>query len=136
MYLLEEIKQVLGDDYNFKSSKTVAELKEILATNDLPQDNVPVVLEVGNLDIEITIYANEDCEGLTLGYFCCLRTDGIWDSYDDIFDTVNLDVPDLEAEMYRVLAKYADEKNLSFFAQNEQTNLNNNNVALSDEFER
>lgn len=119
MYPLEEIKQVLGDDYNFKSSMSVDELKKVIESGIMPDDNVPVVLEVGNLDIEITIYSNEDDDSLYLGYFCCLRKDGVWDSYNDIFDAVNLDVPELEAEMYRVLAKYADEKNLSFFTQND-----------------
>lgn len=118
MYSLAAMKQILGDDYGFHQSKTVDEVKRILATGEMPDnDDVPFMLEAGNLDIEINIQF--DIEPITLEYFCCVRIDGKWESYNEILDEVNLDAPDLETEMFRVLSKYAEEEGLSFFAQNE-----------------
>lgn len=120
LYTLEEIKNVLSGDYCFHAAKTIDEIKQILESDDMPFDNVPFVLEVGNLDIEITIYADDDHDHLFLGYYCCVRKDGEWESYDEIDTEVNLDTPDLEAEMFRVLSEYADKHNLSFFSQNHE----------------
>jgi len=101
---------------------SVDEIKIILENEDMSGNyNVPFVLEAGNLDIEMVIdfgeYLNDvRTEPVSLEYFCCVRIDGEWESYDIIFDDVILDVPDIEAEMFRVLSKYAEEKGLSFFS--------------------
>jgi len=119
MYELDTIKEVLGDDYRFHPSKTIDEVKRILTTNEMTDNNdVAFMLEAGNLDIEITIYWDDD-EHPYLGYYCCLRENGEWSSYGSIDDEVNLDVPDLETEMFRVLDKFAEEQGLSFFKEND-----------------
>jgi len=121
LYSLDKIKEVLSNDYAFHQSKTIDEVKRILKTGEMSDNNdVPFVLEAGNLDIEITIKWNEDDKAY-LEYFCCVRTDGEWESFEEIPYTVDLDVPDLEAEMFRVLDKFAEERALCFFAQNEHT---------------
>jgi len=129
MYTLDAMKKVLGDDYAFHQNKTVEGVKKILETGEMPDNNnVPFVLEVGNLDIEITINCVEaitdngvEPEPISLGYFCCIRENGEWESYGEAPYAVDLDVPDIEAEMFRVLNEFAQERGLSFFAQNEQT---------------
>ena len=132
MYELNAIKKVLGDDYKFHQSKTVDEVKRILATGEMEgNDTVAFVLEAGNLDIEINIdnfamgVITEDrieTEPLSLSYFCCVRTDGEWESFEGIPCVVDLDVPDIEAEMFRVLDKFAELRGLSFFAENDHIN--------------
>jgi hypothetical protein len=130
IYTLEKMKNVLGDDYAFHQTKTVDEVKKILATGEMPEndnDNVPFVLEAGNLDIEMTINYGvgvisengTEVEPLSIGYFCCVRTNGEWESFEEIPYAVNLDVPDLEAEMFRVLDKFAEKRALSYFAEND-----------------
>ena len=133
MYTLEEIKEVLGDDYAFKQTKTIEEVKKILETGEMADNNdVPFVLEAGNLDVEVFIYFDEGMPPF-LGYYCCVREDGCWESYGDLEDRVNLDVPDLEAEMFRVLAKFAEEYSLSFFVQNENNTYDSHNNETEDE---
>ena len=90
-------------------------------------DKVFHILEVGNLDIELCSFQlteygyevagidpDDEMAGRYLGYFCCVRENGEWQSYDEIFEKVNLDTGDLEREMFRVLDKYAQEKGLSY----------------------
>ena len=132
MYELRAIKKVLGDDYKFHQSKTIDEVKWILATGEMEgNDNVPFVLEVGNLDIEMNInnFAmgvitkdGIETKPLSLSYFCCVRTNGEWESFEEIPYAVDLNVPDIEAEMFRVLGKFAEERSLSFFAENNHIN--------------
>ena len=55
-----------------------------------------------------------------LGYDCCRKSDGEWESFDTISDEVNLDVPSIENEMFRVLDKFAEENNLSYFTQEQE----------------
>jgi len=123
MVLLDEMKRVLGTDYGFHQKMSVDEIKKILEEGDMDgNDDVPIVLEAGNLDIEMVInfgeYLNDvRIEPVSLEYFCCVRIDGDWESHNTIFDEVNLDVPDIESEMFRVLSKYAKEKGLNFFSQ-------------------
>jgi len=119
MYLLQELKEMLGDDYKFSASLTTEQVKEILQNKDFTySDDVPFVLEAGNLDVEITIFT--DNERIWLGYDCCHKVDGEWESYDVIPDAVNLDVKDIEAEMFRVLDKFAEENGLSYFNQEQE----------------
>ena len=113
MYTIEEIKKILAKDYHFHSSITVNEVRQILEKNSMPDNDAPFVLTVGNLDIEIIIY---DCDNrLSLGYICCIRKDGKWEIYDNIDGEVNLNAPDLEVEMFKVLSAFADKNDLSFF---------------------
>lgn len=71
------------------------------------------VLEVGNLDVELCSFAKENGEEY-LGYYCCVKTDGEWQSHSEIYEKVNLGVPNIEKEMFRVLENYAEEKGLKF----------------------
>ncbi|MDL2293795.1 DUF4314 domain-containing protein [Ruminococcaceae bacterium OttesenSCG-928-D13] len=117
-YSLEEIKRELGEGYRFHQAMTVEDVKQCLAAGDFPSDtDVLFVLEAGNLDIEVNLYVDED-KPPRLGYFCCVRANGEWESYNDILDEVNLDAPNFEAEMFRVLEKYAKSESLDFMAQN------------------
>jgi hypothetical protein len=144
-YSLDAMKKVLGDDYGFHQSKTVEEVKRILETGEMPdENNVPFVLEAGNLDIEITIrygmgvitQNGAEPEPMSIGYFCCVRENGEWASHDNIDENVNLDAPDIESEMFRVLVKYAEEQSLSFFASNERTpQVNEAESESEDEYE-
>ena len=130
MYSLDEIKNVLSGDYGFHQAKAIDEVKTILENGEMTDNSdVPFVLEIGNLDIEITIKWNED-DTAYLEYFCCIRKDGEWESYNNADTEVNLDVPDLESEMFRVLNEYADKHKLSFFSQNQESEDN-----VSDEKE-
>ena len=125
MYELDAMKKVLGDGYKFTQSKTIEEIKKILETGEMDgNDTVPFVLEAGNLDIEVNIKWTEsddenDKEKAYLEYFCCIRKDGEWESFEEIPFFVNLNAPDMEAEMFKVLDKYADRRGFSFFADNE-----------------
>lgn len=125
MFLLDEMKRVLGSDYGFHQSMSIEEIKKILEKDEMNgTNNVPFMLEAGNLDIEMVIdpgeYLNDvKVKPVSLEYFCCVRTDGEWESHDTIFEEVNLDVPDVESEMFRVLCKYAKEEGLSFFSQDQ-----------------
>lgn len=129
LYNLEKMKETLGSRYSFHQSKSIDDIKKILETGEMEgNDTVPFVLEVGNLDIEMNI--NNSATGvltdngvetspLTLSYYCCVCTNGEWESYDDIPYTVNLDAPDIETEMFSVLDRFALERCLSFFDENE-----------------
>ena len=129
MHELSEMKKILGDDYKFHQTKTVDEIKRILATGEMEgDDTVPFVLEAGNLDIEMfidnfgmgVISANGiETEPLSLSYFCCVRTNGEWESFREIPYAVDLDVPDIEVEMFKVLDKFAEEHSLCFIMENE-----------------
>jgi hypothetical protein len=77
------------------------------------------VLEVGNLDIELCSFAKDNGEQY-LGYYCCIKENGEWESHDEIYEKVNLDVTDLEKEMFRVLYNYTDEKGLQMNFEFEQ----------------
>ncbi len=93
-YSLDEIKLALGDDYKFHQFKTVDEIKHILTTHILTTEEMPdnqnvmFVLEVGNLDIEMIIRFGMgviskkgiEMEPMTIGYFCCVRKNGEWES--------------------------------------------------------
>ena len=124
-YALLAMKKVLSDDYAFHQSKTVDEVKRILETGEVPDnDTVLFVLQAGNLDIEININCGEYLNDvrispISLEYFCCVRKDGEWGSFEEIPTPVNLDVPDLEAEMFNVLENFAATRGLSFFASND-----------------
>ena len=119
MCQLEDLKELLGDDYKFTALLSAEKVQEIIEKNDFEySDDVPFVLEAGNLDIEITIFA--DNEHMWLGYDCCRKSDGEWESFDTISDEVNLDVPSIENEMFRVLDKFAEENNLSYFTQEQE----------------
>jgi hypothetical protein len=129
MYELNAMKTVLGDDYAFKQTKTVEEVKKILETGEMEGNNTtPFVLQAGNLDIEMNIKNfgtgvitenGVETEPISLEYFCCIRKYGEWESYEEIPYPVNLNVSDLEAEMFRVLDKFAEKRALSFFAEND-----------------
>lgn len=119
MYQLEDLKELLGGDYKFTALLSAEKVQEILTKNDFEySDDVPFVLEAGKLDIEITIFADSD--HMWLGYDCCRKSDGEWESFDTISDEVNLDVPSIENEMFRVLDKFAEENNLSYFTQEQE----------------
>ena len=145
LYSLDAMKKVLGDEYVFHQSKTADEIKRILETGEIPDnDNVPIVLQAGNLDIEMTInnfgmgVISEDgieSEPLSLEYFCCVRKNGKWESFEEIPDTVDLDVPNIETEMFRALEKFADERALSFFASNDDVPRHGQPYENEDEME-
>ena len=144
-YSLADMKKALGDDYKFHQSKTIDEVKKILETGDFPDKNIiPFVLHAGNLDIEVIInifpmgVLSEDgvkTEPISLGYFCCIRKDGKRVSFEEIPALVNLDVPDLEAEMFSVLDNFATTRGLSFFASNEDMNCYEEPHVNEDEIE-
>lgn len=129
LFSLEATKEILGDDYSFHQTKTVDEVKRILETGAMEgNDTTPFVLVAGNLDIEMNIdnFAmgviaenGAKTEPLSLSYFCCVRKDGEWESFEEIPDAVNLDAADLEQEMFRILKKFAEEHELSFFISND-----------------
>jgi hypothetical protein len=124
-YALPAMKKILCDDYAFHQSKTVDEIKKILETGEFPDnDTVLFVLQAGNLDIEININCGEYLNDVrispvSLEYFCCVCKDGEWASFEEIPTAVNLDAPDLEAEMFHVLENFAATRGLSFFASND-----------------
>jgi len=124
LYSLVTTKEELGDDYSFHQSMTIDEIKKTLETGDMESnDNVANMLENGNLDIELIINFDEyDGNGrekpTTLEYFCCVRKNGEWQSYDEIPIEVNINAPNIETEMFYVLRKYAEKEGLSFFGQN------------------
>ena len=117
MDTLQNLKQRLGTDYQFKVTLALENLKRILEGNyESFADEVVFVLNAGCVNIEATIYLS--AKGLTIGYDCCIKDrviDGDWISYDSIPDEVNLDVDDMEAEMFRVLDKFVTEHGLSYF---------------------
>jgi len=60
---------------------------------------------------------DDEAAGRYLGYYCCVKQNGEWQSYNEIFEKVNFDTPDIEKEMFRVLHKYVEEKGLNFGAE-------------------
>jgi hypothetical protein len=144
-YSLAAMKKVLGDDYKFHQSKTIDEVKKILETGDFPDKNtIPFALQVGNLDIKVIINRfnmavfSEDgviTEPRSLEYFCRIRKDGKLEGFEEIPALVNLDVPDLEAEMFSVLDSFATTRGLSFFASNEDMNCYEEPHVNEDEIE-
>jgi len=115
------LKKMLGEKYIFRQSKTVDEVKKILEMGEMEttgENIVPFGIRAGNLDIEVTIYFDK---GLSpyLGYYCSAFENGFWESYGDLEDRVNLDVPDIEAEMFKILVKFSEACSLSFFDQTE-----------------
>jgi hypothetical protein len=121
MITLEELKQRLGTEYQFQVTLSLENLRKILNSNyDSFADEVVFVLNAGFVNIEATIYLT--AKGLTIGYDCCIKDrelNGDWISYDVIPDEVNLDVDDMEAEMFRVLDKFVTKHGLSYFAYND-----------------
>jgi len=86
---------------------------------DSTTDRCYFILEAGNLDIELCLFVKNDSSEEYLGYYCCEKVNGTWESYDEIYEKVNLDVPDIEKEMFRVLEKYAEENGLTFGERSE-----------------
>lgn len=107
---LEDAKKM--KDYVFSVGSTIEELKNI-STCESAYDDVPVILEFGNIDIEITIYDGDN--GFYLGYYACAKDDnGEWSSYDAVDAAVV--IPDseekLEKDMFDILMKFAEKEGL------------------------
>ena len=124
MDTLQNLKQRLGTDYQFNVTLSLENLRKILNENyESFADEVVFVLNAGCVNIEATIYLS--AKGLSIGYDCCIKDrdlDGDWISYNSIPDKVNLDVNDMEAEMFRVLNKFVTEHGLSYFEFNDTSN--------------
>jgi hypothetical protein len=124
MDTLQNLKQRLGTDYQFNVTLSLENLRKILNENyESFADEVVFVLNAGCVNIEATIYLS--AKGLSIGYDCCILDsdlDGDWISYDSIPDKVNLDVDNMEAEMFRVLDKFVTEHGLSYFECNSSPN--------------
>jgi hypothetical protein len=113
---LQKLKDSLGDDYSFHAELSLVKLKEILTSQDLSYtDTVAFMLNAGCVNIEATVFLSAD--GLTIGYDCCVKdreNDGDWISYDVIPEPVNLDVDDMELEMFQVLDRFIIERGVSY----------------------
>ena len=129
IYTIEAMKKILGNDYSYHQAKTVEEVKKILETDEMGSNTnfAPFLLQVGSLSIEANIdFGEYDEHGNLTGsqrfdYCCCIRGDnGEWSSYIEVHDKVNIDVPDMEVEMFGVLVKFAEEQGLSFFSQEDE----------------
>jgi hypothetical protein len=133
MYTLENLKQMLGDDYSFHATLSLEKVREVLKENDVNfADEVVFMLNAGYVNIEATIFVSSLSKDgsqiiMRISYDCCIKDrefDGDWISYDSIPDEVNLDVEDIETEMFKVLDKFVTEHGLSYFEFNETSNNN------------
>jgi hypothetical protein len=131
MNTLENLKQMLGDDYSFHATLSQEKVREVLKENDVNYaDEVVFVLNVGYVNIEATIFVSSLSKDgskiiMNISYDCCIKDrelDGDWISYDSIPDDVNLDVDDMEIEMFRVLDNFVAEHGLSYFEFNDTSN--------------
>lgn len=119
----ENLKEQLGDAYNFHAEFSEQKLKEILAEQDMSYaDTVVLVLNAGCVNIEATVFLSAN--SLTIGYDCCVKDredDGDWISYDVIPEPVNLDAENMEQEMFQILDRFVTEKGLSYTECSYQT---------------
>jgi hypothetical protein len=134
MYTLENLKQKLGDDYSFHATLSLEKVREVLKENDVNfADEVVFVLNAGYVNIEATIFVSSLSKDgskiiMSISYDCCIKDrelDGDWISYDSIPDEVNLNVSDMETEMFKVIDKFVTEHCLSYFEFNDTSNNNN-----------
>jgi hypothetical protein len=122
MNKLEEIKKILGKDYEFQSRMYPQKVKQVLEQNDESCcDEVVYVLNAGCVNIEMTLFLSG--ASLVAGYDCCIKDrelNGDWISYDTIPDEVNLDVDDIETEMFRILDAFVQKEKLSYTELNSE----------------
>ena len=121
MKLLSHLKNELGSGYSFTSKYSKQEVQRILKSNSPKHsDDVPYSLEAGCVSIEMTIF--HDGNRLYTGYDVCVRAHEAplqWSSYASLPEKVNLDVEDMEKEMFRILNNFVKENNLSYTELNE-----------------
>ena len=116
MDILQEIKEILGNDYEFCEMMPVPKIKQILEQNNQDYcDEVAFVLNAGSVGIEMTLFLSGD--NIVAGYDCCIKDwklNGEWTSYSTIPDKVNLNADNIEKEMFMVLDKFVQQENLSY----------------------
>jgi hypothetical protein len=140
MNTLENLKQMLGDDYSFHATLSLEKVREVLKENDVNfTDEVVFVLNAGHVNIEATIFVSSLSKDgsiiMSIGYDCCIKDRelrGDWISYDSIPDDINLNVEDMEAEMFRVLDKFVFEHGLSYFNYNGSEIQNKKDVMINE----
>jgi hypothetical protein len=141
MNVLENLKQMLGNDYSFHAILSLEKTREVLKENDVNfADEVAFVLNAGQVNIEATIFVSHLSKDggkivMGIGYDCCIKDrelGGDWISYDAISDEVNLNVDDMEAEMFRVLDKFVFEHGLSYFNYNGSEIQNKKDVMINE----
>ena len=113
---LEEAKE--KDFYKFTQKLELKEIKKQLDNNTFDlSDNTPIVLEFGNVDIELTIH-DVDNTSWDVGYFICYKNDEDntfnrgWESFDYADVEVDFDVEDIEKEMFNIMMDIARKNDL------------------------
>jgi len=145
---MEKLKKQLGEQYRFGMIMSLSDVKIILENNNnkFYSDMVVFSLLVGCVGIEATIMdrclrpkkPNQTSEKLLLFYnpdsivtdlfirydviIKAKQADGQWCSYEPLETEVNLDVKDMEQEMFRILYYFAQDQGLSFTEYNDSEN--------------
>jgi len=116
---LETMKNLLGNKYKFTSDYENDEIRKAVNENDENiYGEVPYVLEAGCVDIEVEILGEED-EPMYGCYNICVKIDEVnWRTFDSLPEIVDFNVPDMEAEMFRLLDEYVSANNLSYTEPN------------------
>jgi len=101
--------------YKYTQSHTIEELKDFKSIKDIYINNNLVVLELGNIDIELTISDAGEGELISGYYICTVNDKGNdvieWESYDWAEDEVII-TDNLERDMFNIMIKYAKENKL------------------------
>ena len=123
---LEKLKAVLGDKYKFTADYDLDTIRQAMReNNDDFAGKVPYVLEADCVDIEVEILGDgvsdlrDDANRLYADYNICVKIDeDNWRTFDSLPQEVNFDVPDMEAEMFRILDAYVTEHGLLYIEPN------------------
>lgn len=118
---LDNFKNLMADRYKFTASHDLDTIRKAIAENNFDFcGEVPYVLEAGTVDIEVEILGEEN-DKLYADYHICVQIDEKnWRTFDTLPEVVDFDVPDIEAEMFRLLDNFVTDNNLSYTLYNDQ----------------
>lgn len=109
--------------YKFTQILEPKEIKRQLDNHTFKLSNTPIILEFGNIDIELSAH-NIGNESWYARYFICVKTDGNnpfnkgWESFDYADAKVNFYVEDIEKEMFNIMMATARKYNLYWSKSN------------------
>lgn len=115
---LDNFKEFFSDRYKFTADYDLDAVRKAIYENNREfAGEVPYVLEAGCVNIEVEIL--DDDGRVYADYNICVKIDDDeWRTFDSLADEVDFDVPDMEAEMSRILDEYVTKNNLTYTQYN------------------
>lgn len=105
--------------YKCEKANYIDSLAKILAENNvenIPSNNVPIMIQFGCIDIELTLLECDD--NVTAGFVICYRNSNCWDTHGYAYKDVQL-TDNLEKDMFTILMEYAQGHGLTWSYPND-----------------